>query len=333
MKLDFERYSLGRALQLLTSRNSRSGYEEEIHRELSRSQKTPITNHSESVLVPLAALARAQNVGSAPAGGFTVGDVVPSISEALRPSSVVLSAGAQVLELAPNVRVPKITSGMALHWLGESEECPESDITYGDVALVPRRCAGWLTISNQLLIQSALADFVIRRDMRSAVASAIDLGALSGVGNAEPIGLLNNPAVPATITFGGAATLDDVTTAEKTVADAGAEMGSEAFISSPATRKKWRAIEKASGNGGFLWDDTDRVIGKRAFATTNVTGDLLAYGAFSDFLVVMFGVVEIMLDRLTGAKSGQTLFHVFLLADCAPLRAASFVRSTDSAAQ
>ena len=125
--------------------------------------------------------------------------------------------------------------------------------------------------------------------------------------------------------------IGDATDAEKIVANAGAEMGTEAFISSPATRKKWRSVERAAGNG-FLWTDENEVIGKPAYSTPNVIGDLMIYGSWADLLIVLFSVIEISRDSYTGKKCATTNIHVELLADLGPLRPLSFVRSTDSAA-
>jgi HK97 family phage major capsid protein len=242
--------------------------------------------------------------------------------------------GAEVAIVAANQQVPAITSGAAASWLSETAECPETTVTFGTLNLVPRRCSASLRVSSQLLKQSPeLAEKALRRDLLGAVGQAIDVGALSGVGNAEPVGLLFNSSIIATTTFGGAATLAKLAEVEQALGDSFGEGESPAWVTSPSARSKLRQKEGISGGGRPLWSDENKILGRDAHATAAVADHKIVFGNFSDFLIVFFGKVQLISDPYSEDKSGIHGFVVNALADCGPLRNNSFARSTDSAAQ
>jgi HK97 family phage major capsid protein len=332
-------YSLSRAIKCLLERKN-DGLEGALNEELqskysfysqlwNTGQKPPnVEGEKVGFLVPIKAL----TATTATTGGFTIGDTALTIADALRPASVALSAGANMIEVRPDQRIPQIASGATAYWLAETEACPESSLDLADLKLSPHRCAAWLSVSNQLIKQApAVADRVFARDLRAAIGSALDLGIFSGVGGEEPLGLLNNSNVP-TVTFGGAPTRAKLCDFELSLGNNNANDLAASFVTSPASRKKWETtLNDAVAGAGYLWD-SGRVLGRPARASNNVADNRAILGDFNDLLIVTWGVIEIS-DIYTAKKTAQTELCVQILADAATLHSASFAVSTDSAAQ
>jgi hypothetical protein len=302
-------------------------------RELVRSPHT----HREEITVPWSAL-RAQNVTTATAGGFTTTETVGPITAALRNHSSVIQAGAQVFNLKASQKVPAIATGATAQWVSETGQLSLTDAAFSALNLSPRRVGVAVKGSSQWLIQSGeQAEQQLIRDMCAAIAYGLDLGALSGAGGVEPLGILENPAVTQTVTFGGAPSLATVCQFERKVADAFGEVpGRMAWFVSHATREKWRQIAAFPAVGGLaLWHE-GRVIDSPAFATPTIANadSRVAYGNFGNVVIAMFGDVRIIRDVYTYDKEGQVELVANLFADVGLLQPqGSFAKSTDSGAQ
>ena len=55
----------------------------------------------------------------------------------LEAASVVLSSGAQIFDTASPLRIPKLTTGATVGFVGEGELIPEADVDFGEVTLMP----------------------------------------------------------------------------------------------------------------------------------------------------------------------------------------------------
>jgi HK97 family phage major capsid protein len=279
---------------------------------------------------------RAQAISPATAGGFTVVPTTGPIVSALFPTSSVIRAGAQVLNLkGANRELPKVTASVGASWLAESETVTASSLSLAQLNETPRRLSALVEVSKKLLTQAPEFAPMLERQVRAAIGYAVDVGCLNGVGGAEPIGLLQTAGLPEPVTFGGAAALSDLCTAEKTIGDNFGEQGPLTWITSVATRNKWRQIQKWAGSSTALWGDDDKVIGHDAIATPAIsnTDSRILFGAFQFLQIIFFGEIEITVDDLTEAKQGMVNFVFNLFADAAPLNAEAFARSSDSGSQ
>ncbi len=94
------------------------------------------------------------------------------------------------------VPIPKHTGGAQAYWLSENGIPGESDLTFGSVNLEPRRCAGFVTISNRLLdMAPALLESLVREELAETLARKVEEGFFFGNGGVEPRGLINIPGV------------------------------------------------------------------------------------------------------------------------------------------
>ncbi len=111
------------------------------------------------------------------------------------------------------------------------------------------------TLSRQLLAQNSLGvENFVRDSLLASIGSAIDKGALSGDGLAEPLGILNN-ANTNQVEFGAAATrakalaFQDALTADNVGNTPDASLG---YVTSFAVASKWQQIAEVATGPGVL---------------------------------------------------------------------------------
>lgn len=291
------------------------------------------------IVVPLATLARAQHVNTAAGGGFTVGTEPPRIDAVMRSASVTGRAGAQTFTgLQGDWPIALENTVMTLGWKSEIEEVTESEGTFGQLVLRPRRLSGVTTITQQLDGQTAGATALfLMQSITAGIGEAIDEGALVGTGLAGSVkGLYSTPNV-GTVTFGGAATGTKASDFLKTIENNDGKTESLTWVASPTTKAKWQNIDRFSGGGLPLWSDSETILGRPAYATTSMGTNDICAGDFSKQITAFWGAggvpVQLLVDRITEAKSGKIRVVINIFADVGFLRPTLFVKNADSANQ
>lgn len=331
-------FSITRAITCFAEHGRLDGLEKEasdaVAKKLGRSSK--------GFFIPWDTMAapakRALNATTATAGGFTVGtDVLgSSMIELLRNKMVFTSLGAQSLGgLQGNVAIPRHTGGATAYWLAEGAAVTTSQQTFGQLALTPKRLAAMTAYDKQLLLQSSIdVEGFVRNDLMTVLALEKDRACINGLGAAgEPLGILNATGV-GTVTFGAAATWAKVVEFETTTATANALAGSVHYLTTPATKGKWKTAVKVSGQAIFLWENGDMVNGYSAAATNQFpSGDKVIFGNFADFIVADWEGLDVVVDPYTLAANGQIRIIITTHTDNGIRHAASFTISTDSGAQ
>jgi HK97 family phage major capsid protein len=296
-----------------------------------------------TVLVPLESLLsrKAMEATIAPAGGFLIqNDIGREIEFMLRASSVCIRAGAQVLPgLRGDLTLGRETQEVTFSWLHELEEVDETESQYGALHFTPRRLSGVTSISTQLKAQAASPDIIsafIVESLSRGIGAAFDRAGIQGSGvHGEPVGLFNRSGVN-TVTFSGQATLAKAVNFEKQITAANGDDDSITFIAEPATREKWRTLERFSGGGKALWEDGNLCVGRQAYVTTNVPAAGICAGDFTKMRFATWGEgspVSVIVDPFTGKKEGKIEILLALLGDVGVLREQVFCINADSAIQ
>jgi len=292
----------------------------------------------------LAPIGKSINVGNALQGGFLVGEDLEAVVPALRSASLVLALGAQTLtNLKGDIGIPAESSFQSASWLGESDALPDpGDQAYQRTRLAPRRLASMAVLSKQLLAQDSLGvENFVRASLRLTLGTALDKGAFQGVGGKEPVGLINNSGV-GSVTFGASATRAKIISFQDTLTAANvnpADPSGLAFVTTPTASSKLMQISQNTGTSAtrWLWEGNEwsgNMAGLPARATTNVSGDRLICGDFSQLVVGFWSEgFSILTDPFAQKKSGLVEIYASMFCDIAPANAANFVVSTDSAAQ
>ena len=240
--------------------------------------------------------------------------------ETLRPNSVVMGLGATVLDgLVGDLDIPKGISNAGFQWIGDDDDSPDTDLTFGSVGLRFKTLSGSVPMSRKLLKQSSPSvEALVQTDILRGAALGIDAGILMGTGtNNQPMGLFNSSGINVqTVATPGAPTWDELVGFETKVSSDNALMGSLAFVTTSGVRGTLKTTKKDAGSGIFLMEDKE-ANGYPVEISNQLTANRMAFGNWESVLVGLWGVLDINPDVATKAKSGGLVLRVFQDADVA----------------
>lgn len=282
-------------------------------------------------------------------GGYLIGTdlMTGSIIELLRNKAIMSQLGiTQLSGLVNNVAIPRVLTGATVYWLSEAASVTASAQTFGQLTLTPHRMGADTFYTKQLLAQASLSvEAFVRDDLARQMAVELDRVYINGTGiGGEPQGIINTSGV-GSITFSAAATWAKILTMESDVATANADTGSMVFITTPATRAKWKAATKisASSYSDFLWEKgvgkpgtagpSGEVNGYPAYATNQVPSNKVILFVPSEFIGAQWAGVDIVVDPYSLKKTEQIEVCTHSYHDCGVRHPLAFEVSTDSGAQ
>lgn len=268
-----------------------------------------------SCRLPSSAL-RDLTAGTASAGGFLVDGQNIGYAPALRPRSVVLQAGAQVVGVTGGATfVPRGASGITTSWLGtEATPATESQPVFGLAQASPKMLSAFCEVSRQLLLQSN-ADYVLQKEITAAAATALDAAVLNGSGAAgQPLGIIGTAGIGsvtgASLGYAGLVEFQqDVATA-----GGGHDPATCAYVAPIPVASILKQRQRFTGTDSPLWAGpltAGRVDEIGAFATSGMPASTVLYGDFSEITIVMWDELQLEIDPFT--KMQQSLIGVRLL--------------------
>jgi len=199
----------------------------------------------------------------------------------------------------------------------------------GQAVLAPKNLACFVEFS-RLLAKQANAESFVRMVMLSTLGKFLDSQLLTGSGaSGELQGLFNVAGVQTqsgtTLAHAG------TTTMKKLTSEAGAVDEEIAFVSTPAVRQLLENREKATGNGGFVWDG-GTVADRPAFASNECPTASMVCGPWPQVILGQWGppglIVEINPHDPAGFKAGIIQARMILTADAGVIRPSAFIKST-----
>ena len=347
---DKSRYSVRRALAIAAKFEKRDGLEAEIDEELALHRTG--ADHG-GILVPWRLRGneelsprsrRTLGTGEGAGGAATVDTIkMPDMIDLLRNKSLCLTFGARLYNgLTGVVQFTRKSSAPTVYWMEENPaaDVPDSEPAYGYVLLSPKTLMGNVPVPRQLLTMSSIdIEADIRSDLAIGHALALDLAALHGTGtDKQPEGIYSATGVLASA-FGGKPSLALVSGMTGKVADANADIGALAFMTTPLMAELCTRTEKASGYPVYLWDGTLQdgvMLGYPAGATNQVSKTLvggaehgLIFGNWNDLMIGLWGNdLELVVDPYTLKKKGQVEITSYSMGDTALRRPASFCKAT-----
>jgi HK97 family phage major capsid protein len=312
---------------------------------------------------------RALGTGDDVAGGYLVPtQAMPELIEMLRAESVIISSGARVLNdlKGSPVVFPKQTSGASVYWVGDNQTIIPSDQAFGQLRLTPKKAAALVQLSNSLIAMSLpSAEQVVREDMASRLALAVDLAALRGSGSEnQPLGIANTSGIN-TVTWGSGGngaplgnSLDLFQDLIYEVESRNALRGSLGFIFHPAIKRALRKtkVPQWSGDtGGYplipavlmasMAGDRalEEAIGYPFQTTTQIPANLVVgtendctevyFGNWSELLIGQWAGMTILASNQAGTAfaTDQTWVRIILNVDVAVRHEESFCLCNDLA--
>lgn len=336
---EVRQYSIVRAIRQMADIGRLDGLE----REASDAVAKLCRRDAQGFYIPQDVLSkRSLNVTSATAGGYLVGTEVQadSMIELLRNRTLVASLGARRLGgLVGNIAIPKVTGGATAYWLPENGEVTGTDQSFGQIGLSPRRLVGDTAFSKELVMQSSLdVESFVREDLMRVLAIEKDRAAINGSGTSgEPLGIMNASSIK-TVTFGAAPTWAKVVDFETQIADANADMGTMAYLTTPSTRGKWKTTVKVANTAVFLWGDgatpgSGLVNGYRAEATKQVPLNKVIFANWSDLIMADWAGMDVVVDPYSRKKEGLIEVTITIWTDNGIRHPESFCVSTDAGNQ
>ncbi len=235
----------------------------------------------------------------------------------LKAKSVLVKAGARVLEnLRGDVQFP-LSSSANCSWEGETTETPTSDIQFTHVKLSPKRLSCIVDVSKQFLLQdSASAEAVIREEILSAINSKIEKTFLSdeqGTNN-KPEGIFYNGGAPLT----EVSKFADLTNLEADVENANVD-GRVVYLLSPKAKGALRNMVKGDKTTNLVYEN-GCVDSTEALSTSNIQQKRFAYGDFSNVVIANWNGADITVDGLSKAAQGLVRLVVNFYCDVKVLR-------------
>ena len=338
-KKEEQRFSIIRAVHALANPTDRRAQEDAAFEfECSRAAAEQYGRAAQGILLPAEVMRNwKRDLNSSDDAAlftddFRGGDFI----DVLRNASSVMQAGARMLNgLSGDVKIPRKSTAASAGWIAsEGGDSSESEMTVGSVSLVPKTLGSHTDVTRQLLIQSSLdVEALIRDDLAQAIATAIDLGALSGSGSSgQPEGIKNTSGIN-TVDFGTAPdlvpTFAQVVEMETKVAEDNALLGNLAYIMGATMYGALKTTEKATNTAQFVVEPGGTINGYRAIVSNQAASGDAYFGNFSDLLVGMFGGLDIVVDPYTASKSGTVRVVALQSVDVAVRHAVSFCLGND----
>jgi len=357
---DVERFSIMRACQKLVSGQPLDGIEAELSAEaqktIGRAVEGPgfflprevvernfdpcqMSNQFVEGLIQRGMVSRDMTANNFGQGGAWVPTIQGSFIELLRNKQVLNAMGARNLnDVQGDIEYPVQTSGSTIGTPAETGATTETNLGTGNKKATPHRLSAVVQASRQFLAQTTLdAEFLIRDDLTRQAAIKRDSLGLFGTGaGGEFLGIVNTTGV-GSMTFGAAATWAKVVEMESNVDSSNALMGSLGYVTSPASKGKWKTKSKDAGSGQFIWTGNE-VNGYSAMASNQIpaTGTYAHrafFGDWSDIIQHMWAGLAIIVDPYTSKANGLVDIQLEMMVDQVIRHPEALCVSTDSANQ
>lgn len=317
-----KRFSLIRALNAVTSKRALDGVEKEMFEEANKEAKASGVALTGDIRMPSFMLGEKRDLtaGTDSQGGFTVADEMGSMIEILQPRLAIEALGAQkMMGLVGDVVLPRQITKTAAVWEGENTSADETNITFDQPKLTPKRLAAFVDVSKGLMVQSSIGvENLVRADLNRANRIALDTALISGAtGGNNPVGILNTTGIGSVAigTNGGAPTWPHIVALWKEIAVDDADVNTLAFLTTPGIAAQLMQTEKAANTAQFVYTTNNRegsMNGYRALTSTLVPSALtkgtstdchaIIFGDFSQMIIGQWAGIDIVVDPYSRAK-------------------------------
>ncbi|WP_292729623.1 phage major capsid protein [Microbacterium sp. UBA837] len=278
--------------------------------------------------VPTSDEVRALSVGTATAGGNTVGATfLQQLVEPLRQFSAVFAAGAYmfVTEKGDEVTLPRLASFGAAAAQTEATQLTGTDPTFNQVKFGAFKYGDYRGISNELITDSLIdIEGLISRLIGENISVLLGQKFAVGAGTTEPTGVVTAATVGKTggVGVGGVPTWEDLIDLQESVL--APYQARASWIGSNSAIAAIRKLKDT--NGRYYWEPNgqtgapSQLLGNPVyrdpfFATVANGAKSLAYGDFSRYWVRMVGNVRVERSDHALFGSDQVAFRGVVRAD------------------
>jgi HK97 family phage major capsid protein len=349
-------FSFVRAIKALSNPQDRRAQEEAAFEfEVSEAAAKKEGRTSRGLLVPVDVLYGKRDLttstasGTSKAGNLVATDLLAaSFIDVLRNKMVLNTLGAQFLTgLNGNVAIPRKTSASSAYWVAENSAPTESTNApaFDQITMSPKTLGAYVDISRRLVLQSSLdIENLVRNDLATSIAVAMDGAAIAGSGTNKPTGVLNTSGIGSVTlgTNGAAPTWAMVVNLLREVEIDNALTGSAAFLTNGQVKAKLSTTSKQTSGveGNFiLGPDMNNLYGYPIVVSQQVPSNLskgsgsnlsaMLFGVWSDLLIGQWSGIDILVDQYTGSNAGTVRVVAFHDCDFAVRHPESFAECNE----
>lgn len=338
-------YSLMRAIAAEYSGNwSEAGFEREVAQETTRA----VGKSASGFYVPPAVLGRAVITTATAPQLIGTDHMSSAFIDALRPEVAVMGLGATILPgLVENMSIPRMVSGTAAAWVAEGVAAAESSPVFDSVPLSLKQLSARSQLSRRQMKQSLPGlDVLLRNDLRRSLAIELDRAAIAGAGSATvPRGILNTVGIGSVAIGpnGGVPFFQFLTKLMAEVESENVAGTSYGWLTNHFVKGTLLSTQTADGAQQMILQriGTEWNIAGHEAAFSNLvpangtkgTGTALSsiiFGNWSDLLIGQWGGIDIVVDDMTGADTGNVRIVAHSEWDIAVRYAQSFAAITDA---
>lgn len=225
----------------------------------------------------------------------------------LRNRTTIMQLGHVMGGLVGNVEIPKATGGATAYWVGESDDVTGSNPTVGQRELSPKTVGALVDITRSLLQQSSPdAENIVWNDINKALALKIDKAGYYGSGtNKQPLGLKNISGINAVLFQSDNPNYEELVEMESQIAADNAEVDRMAYVLNALMRGHCKTTPKfGTGTESVIWESGNTVNGYRTEVTNQIENGDVFFGNFSDFIIGLWGGLDITVDPFSLSASG-----------------------------
>lgn len=250
-------------------------------------------------------------------GGETVATnlLASNYFELLRNKTSIMRLGRILGGLVGDIDIPKqLTNAANAGWIGEDEQAPNRDMTFGSISLSPKTVAAYGHVTRKMLMQSSLdVEALLRADLAAAMGQAIDVAGYygDGTGNA-PVGIRYTDGINAVYFAGSVPTWAELVEMETLLAEANLDPNTARYVHNARMRGSFKTTKKVAGSSTetFLWEGNG-VNGYSSEVTNQIENGHLFFGEFSELIIGMWGGLDIIVDPYTQSSRGRIIINNF----------------------
>lgn len=294
---------------------------------------------------------RAMSAGSSSAGGNFVQTDKMGFFDVLRANRVLDKVGAEwEMGMVPNVDYTGFSTGWTFADAAENATAADADAVTVNRAVSPKRIAGKILLSNQLMIQDPTMDAKLLQSLQNALYPYVEGKVLTGTGTSNAMTGITANATAATLalgTNGGAPSLTYIQNMRKTLLNGNVDASKIFWLINPNTEALLMATPVDTGSGAMLIPYGSYFNGATGFinnipylVTSNLPNNLtkgtsssncsaVIAGDFSNLKVCQWGGLDIVIDPYTAAAEGQTRIICNTYWDTTIKRAGTIVKTLD----
>jgi HK97 family phage major capsid protein len=294
---------------------------------------------------------RAMSAGSSSAGGNFIQTDKMGFFDVLRANRVLDKVGAEwEMGMVPNVDYTGFSTGWTFADAAENATAADADAVTVNRSVSPKRIAGKILLSNQLMIQDPTMDAKLLQSLQNALYPYVEGKVLTGTGTSNAMTGITANATAATLalgTNGGAPSLTYIQNMRKTLLNGNVDASKIFWLINPNTEALLMATPVDTGSGAMLIPYGSYFNGATGFinnipylVTSNLPNNLtkgtsssncsaVIAGDFSNLKVCQWGGLDIVIDPYTAAAEGQTRIICNTYWDTTIKRAGTIVKTLD----